>query len=249
MHQLATLWNLTELQPIATGEAETALIAAAQSGDEQATLRLFVAYLPVLRKKIAKFRDPLGIEDARQVALLGLTHAIAAFDATRSDRLASVLRQHVAAALAKAVSDYARGATVASRTRRRFFKIVDLADGDLNAARALAPQHAMSLTTFDSVRRSLNVLPVSIEDAIPNRDTAESTEPGYSQDEEDQRMVDAAFAAVTSLEARVCRLAYGFEDYEPLPDAEIGHRLGIGRVKTLRVRNGALSKMADALAA
>ena len=47
--------------------------------------------------------------------------------------------------------------------------------------------------------------------------------------------------------ATVCRLAYGFEDRDPISDVEIAEELGGSRATTQRTRTRALDKMRFAL--
>jgi DNA-directed RNA polymerase sigma subunit (sigma70/sigma32) len=68
-------------------------------------------------------------------------------------------------------------------------------------------------------------------------------------DSSDAELVERAFAAVDPLEERVCRVSYGFEDYEPQPDLVVAERVGLSRQKTQRTRSAALGKMRAALGA
>lgn len=80
----------------------------------------------------------------------------------------------------------------------------------------------------------------------PSRIEASVCGPDSHDDVEDRLLVEAAFAAVDDLEEEVCRLAYGFSDYDPIPDSEVGYGLGLSRPKVQRVRASALGKMRDA---
>ncbi|WP_157601800.1 hypothetical protein [Promicromonospora kroppenstedtii] len=66
-------------------------------------------------------------------------------------------------------------------------------------------------------------------------------------DVEDKILVDMAFAAMTDEEARICELAYGFTEYEPVPDPEIGHRMGLSKATVQRKRQKALGQSRKAL--
>ncbi|MGC5319342.1 hypothetical protein ACPXB5_11450 [Micromonospora arida] len=253
MSVYAAIWDAPSIR-IATDAEEVELIERAAGGDEAATLRLFGAYVPTLRNAISRYHRVLPIEDAQQAAVVGLLAALRAFDPAQSSRLASILRQEVAEALAQAAGDACGGFAVPERTLKRFFGILAKADGDPRRGMALAREYDMATDTFASIWEAVNARG-SLDSALTdNPDAALAAVGAVFTDREisdvnDRMMCRTAFAAVTDLERDVCRLAYGFSDYDPQPDAEIGHRLGMGRVTTLRTRQRALGKMRVALGA
>lgn len=253
MSIFARIWDLPAVA-IADPSEEAATIKAAQSGDEAAILALFSAYAPALRGAVSHYLTAsLPLDDARQAAALGLLEAIHMHDASLSDRLAGMIRTRVHDALSEAVSAATGGFTVPARTLRRFFGILKRADGDIGEAAKLAPEFEMSVDTFYSVLAAVKAdesLDLEIEtnggaDAISVM--AEIVAPREITDAEDRVLVEVAFRAVDGLETQVCSLAYGFADYDPQPDAEVGFRLGFSRLKAQRTRSRALSKMRKAL--
>ncbi|MFG3715835.1 hypothetical protein [Micromonospora sp. NPDC047730] len=254
MSTFAQLWTV-HTEPIPADD-EAAVIAAAQTGDEAATLRLFAAYQPALRAAV-RHTTRLDRDDARQAATLGFLEAVRAFDPDRHEggRLAGVLRHHVADALSEASSDALGGFTVPGRTLRRYFGILKRADGDPVEAARIAPEFEMTAETFWAVWAGVTAND-SLEEAIAAHGAVcvapvgDLAEPRGVADAEDRVLAELAFRSVDDFERDVCRLAYGFADFDPQPDAEIGHRLGgFGRLKIQRTRTRALGKMASALGA
>lgn len=245
-----------------TAEQEVALIAAAKDGDEGATLDLLYAYGPALRSAVGHYRNAGGststtdhhaIEDLRASAVAGILEAVQAFDPERHNRLAAVVKGHLRDAVSSAiVSPIAF--SVPDRTRKRFFGILREAGGDVVKAAELAPKREMTVSTFMDVLAAVRAadlqLPTGGEDDTAAQSAWEAARPlwsGDNTDAEDAVLVETAFEAVDALETDVCRLAYGFADYDPQPDAVVGERLGLSRAKTQRVRSGALAKMRSAL--
>ncbi|MDG4792730.1 hypothetical protein [Micromonospora sp. WMMD1082] len=251
MSAFAQLWD-TPAEPIALDAVEAELIAAAAAGNSAAQLRLFVAYVPVLRRVLAPYVRVLPLDDARQAAWLGLVAACRAFDPARSTRLASILREHTAEALSEAAQEAGAGFTVPSRTVARFFGILAAADGDPAQAAALAPAHSMTPETFWAVHAAVTAS-TSLDDAIEahgDGGLSPIIAPREIADTEDRILCDLALRSVDDFARDVVALAYGFSDFDPQPDAEIGHRLGgYSRLKIQRTRTRALATMRRALGA
>lgn len=232
-----------------TEEAEA--IRLAKQGDQEATVALIYSYAPALRNAVAR-HPGLDRDEARSAAVTGLLEAVRAFDSSAHDRLAGILRAYLSDALAQE-EGIAHGFAVPPRTLKRFFGILRHADGDPVAALALAPEYAMAPETFLDVLTAVRGLdwlyPADDEDeqAGDVLDRARPIWSGDHADADDRVLVERAFRAVDALEERVCRVAYGFEDYDPQPDAEVAHRLGISRQKAQRARSSALTKMRSAL--
>lgn len=242
-------------------EEERELLAAAQLGDEAAKLRLIVAYAPALRNGVAALTrtysahathaQPADLEDIRMQAIVGVLRAIDAFDPTQHQRLAAIIRDYVRLEVEETEASLF---TVPPRTLRRFFGILREAEGDVAAAAKLAPEREMRPETFaavlDALRNvdSYDALTSATYDTESGRDmVASPVWDGSHADVEDRVLVEAALDAVGGLEKDVTRLAYGFSDYEPVPDAEIAERLGMSRPKIQRTRTAALGKMRLAL--
>ena len=247
-------------------EEEREAIYAGQSGDEAATLKLLYAYAYALREASAKYRYAGGAWAAgpgysdraaalRMAAVEGFLEALYAFDLDGAhSRLAATMEGYLANSMSSAVVDPVC-MNVPERTLKRFFSILRKADGDPIKGAALAPQHSMSPETFTSILRAVRS-PLSLagpsddcdgSSDSPNRLDVPLIGRDYYDDVEDGLLVEAALAAVHGLEENVCRLAYGFSDGGAIPDAEIGHRLGLSRPKVQRVRLSALGKMRKAV--
>lgn len=249
-----------------TRDEEIAAIQAAKVGDEAATIALIYAYAPTLRNSIRRYKfsgvvwgdDTAAIpvmdrDDARSMAVLGLLEAVEAFDEEKHDRLAGIVGGYVTDSLSRGMATMVP-ISVPSRTLKRFFGILRHANGDVVRARQIAPDFAMARDTFDDVLaavRHVDDLDASSEsdegDEGPALIDAARSIWETPDDAENRVLVEAAFEAVTSQEKAVVRIAYGFEDPEAQPDAEVAHRLGLSRQKAQRLRTGALVKMRQAL--
>lgn len=257
---------LTPAAPVSLSvEEERALIAASQAGDGAATETLIGAYSPAIRGAVQWYRRALpsvpqrsDAEDVEQEALVGLLEAIRAFDPEKHDRLAAIAAQYVRQRVAEAARS-ASAFAVPERTLKRFFSILRECNGDTSAALELAPSRKMARETFLAVLASVRGVG-SYDAPAPDGTTREESDRSVDGEalawaqpelvgERDEDLVRAAFAAVDDVEERVCRVSYGFEDYEPQPDGEVAHRLGLSRPKVQRVRTKALAKMREALGA
>ncbi|WP_050053685.1 sigma factor [Pseudarthrobacter siccitolerans] len=242
-------------------EEERELLAAAQAGNEDAKISLFYAYAAALRNGVKWYTraqssvpQAADLDDVRQAVVMGLLEAIQAFDPEKHDRLAAIAAKYITNAVSVQSQD-ASGFSIPERTMKRFFGILRKADGNVFEAARIAPEHEMTAETFLSVLSAvrnvegLEALTDGGEDSTgaPREIEARSIFGDPAADAEDAVLVELAFSAVDDLEGAVCRLSYGFADYEPLPDVEVAHRLGLSRPKTQRVRAGALGKMRQAL--
>jgi DNA-directed RNA polymerase specialized sigma subunit len=245
---------------------EREAIRAAKCGDDEATLKLLYAYACALRKVSGMYRHAGGAwacgpgdsgpaGDRRMAAVEGFLEALYAFDLGGiHSRLAATVEAYIANSISSAASAPA-AMNVPDRTLKRFYSILRKADGDPVKGAALAPRYCMTTETFMSVLtalRSTESLDDPSDDAggaagDPVRLEVPVCGPDYYEDVENKLLVETAFAAVDSLEAGVCRLAYGFSDDGPLPDSEVGHRLGLSRPKVQRMRTSALGKMRSAV--
>lgn len=245
---------------------EREAIRAAKCGDGAATLKLLHAYAYVLRKVFGMYRHAGGVwadgpgdsrlaADLRMAAVEGFLEALYAFDMDGvHSRLAATVEGYVANSMSTAVVAPV-AMNVPERTLKRFYSILRKADGDPVRGAALAPQYSMTVETFASVLaavRGTQSLDGPGENANgpcdgPDRLDVQVYGRDYCDDVEDRLLVEAAFAAVDDLEEDVCRLAYGFSGYDPVPDSEVGHRLGLSRPKVQRVRASALGKMRNAV--
>lgn len=247
---------------------EREAIHAAKCGDEAATLQLLHAYAYALRKASGMYRHAGGAwadgpgksglaADLRMAAVEGFLEALYAFDLDGAhSRLAATVEGYIADSMSTVIVAPV-AMNVPERTLKRFYSILRKADGDPTQGAALAPRYSMTAETFGAVLRavrSTQSLDGPGDDADGPSDHANRLDvPARGRDScddvEDLLLVEAAFAAVDGLEEDVCRLAFGFSDYGPVPDAEVGHRLGLSRPKVQRVRASALGKMRNAIGA
>lgn len=234
---------------------EIRAIQEAQAGDESAAETLLLAYGPAIRNAVSRFSDAMDADDLEASALLAFTETLASHDPERGERLAGRLVQILRDTIMKEATS-GEAFSVPKRTLTRFYGILRAAEGDTSAARELAPSMGMSEANFDEVLTSVRSV-----DSLQARlfggdedDTAEDllarpiesrVESSFS-DVEDRLLVEVAFQAVDDEEARICELFYGFTEYDPVPDGEIGHRLGLTRPTVQRRRSSALDKMRKA---
>lgn len=265
---LSDVFDRSAERRIPSAADERAAISLAQDGDEAATLDLVYAYAPTLRAAAARHERTLGREEARQATVLGLLEAVHAFDLSSDyERLAAIVWEYVADAVQTAAGTMV-AISVPSRTLKRFFGILRRADGDLEAAALAAPKHELSTESFWAIVDALRVDPLDVKAlggtkaGIEGRHAVDG--PSFvgaesharplwqhadrgTSDAEDRILAEVALRAVDGFSRDVCRLAYGFSEADPIPDAEIAHRLGYSRPKVQRTRTTALVKMRDAL--
>lgn len=252
---LADIFDRNIERRFESAEEEVATIAKAKAGDEQAVIDLMYAYTFALNNALGKFRKAGGgnrgsfgdsVEERRSLAVMGFMEAIHAFDAEKHGRLAAIIGVHLVQEIGGMVGTIAF--TVPQRTLTRFFSILRMADGDLIEGAKLAPEYSMTSETFtavaDACRTTSHGLPT---DGDPSWENGASPLWSRADKEEDDILVMAAFGAVDDLEGEVVSLAYGFDDYDPVSDAEVAHRMGLSRPKVQRVRASALVKMREAL--
>lgn len=241
---------------------ELEAIRKAQAGEEAATISLLYAYAAKLRASVSQYHNAGGTwsqglngsrassEDLRMAAVEGLLEALYAFDLENGhyQRLAATINGYVADSMSTfLVAPVAL--TVPPRSLKRFYSILRHAKNNIYDAAALAPSYEMKTETFLAILSA--VRGGGSLDAENNADLSADVCPiwdGERADAEDALLVDVAFHAVNALESDVCHMAYGFTEYEPMADIEIGYKLGISRPKTQRVRAAALAKMREALA-
>lgn len=251
--------NLTPVEHLPL-EEEVTLIEQARSGDESAFERLVWQYAAGLRALVKKeYNRASGLVDAEETranVLLAFTEAVHA--ARPGERVAPQLKG--------AVLDVAKehhlvsGFTIGLRTRQRYMQALREA-GPGGDAEAKAVELGMTRETFAAVRDALgtysldgvleairSTVVVSGGDAYGMEPgmSAVTTERGYAT--VDQRLTVAkAFAAVDAITGDVIRDAYGFTEYDPIPDAEIAHRRGYSRSKVQRIRTEGLVTMRKAV--
>jgi DNA-directed RNA polymerase specialized sigma subunit len=268
---LDALFTYSDAAPLPEAD-EVAAIEAAQLGDESATLALMEAYGPALRAAVSRFSGlvegdaPIDPEDARMTAVSGFMEALHAHDPAKGSRLAGTVAQYVNEALTEATKTTRPALSVPKRTLSRFFGILREAEGDVAAARDLAPSREMTHATFDQILAAAR--PGSIE-ALRDPSGA-GTElrdlvaqpvftPSPVVDVEDRILADAALRACDDDEHRVVSLQYGFSpvvefvdgqrvQVDRLPsDREIGDIIGMTRPTVQRRGKSALTKMRKAL--
>src|SRR5690606_30644421 len=159
------IFRYAEATTTLTEAEEAQLIADAQAGSESAKVALIEPYARAVRAAISRFKStvpdgqvdvrPHGtaaaeVDDVQQAAHVAVLEAIADHDPTRGRRLAG----HVVARLDReltAVAATRPAFQVPSRTLSRFYGIMAEAEGDLEAAIALAPSKEMSAETLKTI--------------------------------------------------------------------------------------------------
>lgn len=256
MNEIAQIFTYTDADVSLTVEAEVDLIVAAQAGDADAYVRLLTAYGRTLRAVVNAAKKTVDEEEAQAVALVAFAEILSSHDpfdeAYQDGRLASRLTPHLRDALGSLQAQENLTFTVPKRTYTRYLGILNEAEGDVEAARDLAPDRGMRVSTFDEihaiVRKTSSAPLADDEDAEPQEGTPVLiTAPSSFDEAEDRILIDVAFSAVDDEGARIVELAYGFTEYDPVPDAEIGHRLGLTRPTVQRKRGKALDSMRKAL--
>lgn len=258
---LDSLFTYTDADLSVSEAEEVALIERAQTGDDDATLTLLHAYGPAIRSAVSRFTKgstPVGgsdldVEDVQAAALTAFLEVVAEHDPALNPRLAGRLVQRLSKRLAEEFTT-AAAFTVPERTLSRFYGILRAADGDVEAALEIVTEHGMSREVFLQVLGA-----VRGTDSLEGTTDGDEDSAGYTGsatpvftttpvvDVEDRILVDLAFAAVEDDEERICRLSYGFTEYDPQPDAEIAHRLNLTRPTVQRKRARALDSMRKAL--
>ncbi|WDS52078.1 DNA binding protein [Microbacterium phage Caron] len=248
-------------------EQELALITAAQGGDSDAYVTLLRQYAHGLRglakSEYSRAGGMVDADETRANVLLAFAEALAACDGTT--RVAAKLKSSVYSVAEEhhLVGNFA----IPTRTRQRYFQALREAgvDGD---AEAKAIELGMSREVFLAVKdvigaRSLEEAAAHFSKATPGSgvDMAASGAGGIGWDmpmesltaERNYATVDQAadvaraFDAVDELTEGVIRDAYGFTEYDPIPDAEIAHRRGFSRSKVQRIRTEGIATMRVAL--
>lgn len=195
-----------------TAEAESALIVAAQSGDEDAHAALSETYSALIRTAVTSHARFMDREEAEAAALVALCEAIAAWSPDRGvDRLGPLLRAKLEEELWDARAN-TRPVPVHYRALKRYYGLVVEYGGDYHAAAAAAPTVEMAETTFWAVH-------AAVTQTADLSDVSAQIDPWVSVD--NHHMAWAALSAVDGEELDVTRHAYGFETGGPMSDAEI----------------------------
>lgn len=241
-------------------EQEVEAILGAQAGDPDATEALLRQYGPTIRATVNRAKKTVDEDEAQSVALLAFAEVLESHDVESGDyadpRLASRLTPHLKDRLGEIQAQESSGFSVPKRTYTRFYGILNEAGGDVATALALAPEKGMSQEVFGQVLTAVRET-LSIQDVLRGEDgddegdrilanPIEATASSSFTEVEDRLLVEVAFQSVEDDEARICELFYGFTEYEPVPDGEIAHRLGLTRPAVQRRRGKALDKMSKA---
>jgi len=235
-------------------EVEAQAIREAQAGSEEAQVLLLETYGPALRSAVSTFVRRLPQEEQAQAREDAQMEAVAAFlgmladhDPEKSPRLAGRVSQVLAEALGEAATPDA-ALTIPARTLKRFYGILRKADGDLEAARALAPSLGMSVHVFDEilsvVRYSESLTAHEGEDGSGDTLSRGAATSIWNDGEEpfaeveDAILFEIAFRAVNDDERTVIRYAYGFETGDALSDAAVVHAMSEHALGEERVSGG-----------
>lgn len=244
---------------------EREFIARAQAGESEAFEPLLACYINNIRKaarvatKTTGVATPVTYEDAVSAGYLALVEAVLAVDLANPEyRVAGIISHALANAMSAVVGD-ALPVSVPERTLKRYYGIMRRAEGNVNVAVVLAPDFGMSIEVFLGIHgmvTSVDSLDAEVghdrdggEGATTLYDSVAVAMPDVETEALNRVLVQHAFTAVNETEKQIVRLSYGFEEYgDPVPDIEIGHRIGMTRPTVQRNRNKALDKMRDRLA-
>lgn len=243
---------------------ELALITAAQSGDESASIELLVAYAPAIRRAVRSFARFVDAEEAHSEAALAFfavlkTHDVAA-PGYKNGSLAPHIAPKVREALWKLRASTESLFHVPGRAIRRYYELMQANGGDLTKA-YLAAKHAADIDPDTLVqlhavlgpRRSLTGTALDTDEDVTSTSYVRLvTSSGGAEDSsydvvEDRILATTALRAMDDDEARVCELAYGFRGYRPLSDSEVAEKVGQSRQKVQRTRASGLKKGRAAL--
>ncbi|MGZ0151848.1 hypothetical protein ACXJJ3_32650 [Kribbella sp. WER1] len=264
---ITELFKYTDTDHSLTEDAEAAAILAAQAGDQSAMELLLRAYGPVLRAVVAevngglregaigRFSDygasAVSPDDLQQAAVEAVLGLIRVHDVSTSPRISGRVRDYITDAVVR--ESHGKSAfQIPKRTLTRYFGIIRACEGDVREAYRRAPEFSLAQETFLSILEAIGAESLSAREDEDSRDGEErAASPVFSSspisDAEDAILVDVAFRAVDDDEERICRLSYGFTEYDPQPDAEIAHRMDLTRPTVQRKRAKALAKMRKAL--
>lgn len=238
-------------------EYEQDLISRVQAGDSEASWPLIQKYAPHMVRIARRYLDRMDRDDLSGLAIEGLLTAVRAFRPDSDTRvLAAILGPYVENALARGIAS-AIPMVVPDRTYTRYAGIMRRAEGDVNVAVSLAPAHGMSVEVLLAIRRAMTSVD-SLDEHIGEdddggnlHDVIPAALAEFDETVANDLLVSLAFGAVDELEKDITRLAYGFEPEQygdPMPDAEIAHRVGMTRPTVQRRRVKALDKMRERLA-
>lgn len=238
-----SIWT-AKAQPIPDPEEERALIAQAKAGDQDATMRLIRAYLPVLRKAVEGWKQSIAsspaeaLEEARGAAMVGFLEAVQQFDPDRWDRLAATVRYPVAREM-EAAAGQDTPVYVPPRMRARYFSLMEKADQDPSVAVTISRDFGMTAETFTAVYEAVNNTVWYHQgvgggvdgdsndgmDQVTGEDILVAPEFTAEQvDTDNQLMVAQAFAAIEHASdwLSIVRLYYGFtaRDHAGLVDVD-----------------------------
>lgn len=230
------------------GELREALDAA-RFGADDGLATLVEGYGPLLMRAVRKYGAVMAADDARTAAALGLWTAVQSCDgelAGTPESFTAIAAACVEASLSEAAAE-SSAIHVPGRTLRRFFGVLRRAGGDAELAAAIAPEYSLSREAFYAIAEAMRCGSLDVEAVA-----AAAARVVDAHDElsaiEVRDLVSAAFKATDDTETEVIRAAYGFSDYRPKGDAEVGADFGMSRATAQRVRSRGLGKMREALA-
>lgn len=213
-------------------EEELATIEAAQAGDEDSLITLMYAYGPALANGIRAHQARLGEEEARSVAVMGLIEAVQAFDATRGDRLAGIVAQHITKAL-RAVAT--APTSMPDWAQYAYLTLMKRYDNDPVEAEKHAPtDFEMSRAVFRAVRDGLSRSEGLMVAGVTPDPQLDGARPLWADDRAEVEtgvirdiLVGEAFKAVNTVERDVIEYVYGFVTGEPLSDGAAAYAISL----------------------
>lgn len=224
--------------------AELEDVRLAQSGDRTAATRLWLRYRGLIRAhagKVAKARglQPADREDLEADLTVALLEAIPKLDTDRGIGLAALLPR----VFAGVTNQLNTVIAIPRTTLNRYWAAMKDADGIVDVAADLAPEHGMTRETFINVHQTLRTGTPEDAEATP-WDAAGRPAPNELQ----ASQVDLALSVLTDKQRAVIEVMYGFRDGQNHGPDWAGQTLGITKSAAAKFHNAAMKKMRAALA-
>lgn len=224
-------------------DAELAEVAAAQQGDQPAMLALLARYRPLIAATVGKAAKARGLshhdrEDLQADLTIALLETVKGFDLTKRVPLAVILPQRFAAVLSAISTTVA----IPRSTLSRYYAVMKDAEGLVNVAANLAPEHGMTRETFLSIHATLRTGSPEEAELTPwDGDARPAPLEGQAA------QVDHALSVLTAIQREVVERAYGFHAVGRFSDDYVAEEMGRSKSYIRKVRETALAKMRTAL--
>lgn len=214
--------------------------------EREAMVEQYRSFAESLARRFSRSRDDL--EDLRQVALLGLLHAVDRFDEGRGVAFTTFAWSTIGGELRRYRRDHSWGMRVPRRIQERFLNVSRALD-DLTTELGRSP-------TIDELAEHLGETPEDVIEALEVRSArhqetldgpADSAAGGWlAADErvehgrvEDRAQLEPLLRTLAPREREIIRLRFT----EQLTQAEIGEQLGLSQMHVSRLLRRSLSEL------